>query len=86
VLQRFLEDRLADFVHGYREDLGPGPPAGARTKWPMAPRERPFNRSLAQSGEVPQAHSPIKLLPKPSEEPPETGLHLATRYIRLGHY
>jgi len=48
VLQRFLEDRLDEFVHGYREDLGLGPPAGAPKKWPMAPRERPFNWSLAQ--------------------------------------
>ena len=29
LLQRFLEERTAEFTHAYREDLGPGRPAGA---------------------------------------------------------
>src|SRR5262249_10576618 len=29
LLQRFLEDRVDEFIHGYREDLGLGRPAGA---------------------------------------------------------
>jgi hypothetical protein len=28
-LQRFLEERIDEFVHGYREDLGIGRPTGA---------------------------------------------------------
>ena len=69
LLQRFLEDRVDEFVHGYREDLGLGPPAGAPKKWPIVQRERPF--SLAQSEAILRAHIPIKILPKPSQESAE---------------
>jgi hypothetical protein len=62
LLQRFLEDRIDEFVHGYREDLGLGRPAGAPKKWPMVEREHPV--SLAESEEVVRAHIPIKILPK----------------------
>jgi hypothetical protein len=72
VLQRFLEDRVDEFVHGYREDLGLGPPAGAPKKWPMAPRERPFGWSAAQAEAALRAHIPIKILPKATGQSPET--------------
>jgi hypothetical protein len=72
LLQRFLEDRVAEFVHGYREDLGLGRPAGAPKKWPIVPRERPFNLSLAQSEEILRAHIPIKIMPKPSGKQSES--------------
>jgi len=66
LLQRFPEDRVDEFVHGYREDLGLGPSAGAPKKWPIVQRERSF--SLDQSEAILRAHIPIKILPKPSEE------------------
>lgn len=72
LLQRFLEDRIDEFVHGYREDLGLGRPAGAPKTWPMAQRERPFNWSMAQSETFLRAHIPIKISPKPEEKPPQT--------------
>jgi hypothetical protein len=62
VLQRFLEDRIDEFVHGYREDLGLGRPAGAPKSWPMVKRNHPV--SLAESEAVIRAHIPIKIMPK----------------------
>ena len=69
LLQRFIEDRLDEFVHGYREDLGLGRPAGAPKKWPIVQRMRPF--SLAQSEAIVRAHIPIEIKPKPDVEQPE---------------
>jgi hypothetical protein len=70
LLQRFLEERIDEFVHGYREDLGIGRPAGAPKKWPVVQRELPFGFDLAQSEEILRTHIPIKIMPKPSEESP----------------
>lgn len=64
LLQRFIDDRLDEFVHGYREDLGIGRPAGAPKKWPVVQRERPH--SLAQSETILRAHIPIEIMPKPA--------------------
>jgi hypothetical protein len=69
LLQRFIEDRLDEFVHGYREDLGLGRPAGAPKKWPIVQRERPF--SLSQSEAILRAHIPIEIKPMPDVEQPE---------------
>jgi hypothetical protein len=62
LLQRFLEDRIDEFVHGYREDLGLGRPAGAPKRWPIVEREHPV--SLAESEAVLRANIPIKVVPK----------------------
>ncbi len=70
LLQRFMEDRMDEFVHGYRNDLGLGSPAGAPKNWSIAQREGPF--ALAQSETILRAHIPIKILPKPSEESTES--------------
>jgi hypothetical protein len=56
LLQRFLEDRIAEFVHGYREDLGLGQPKGAPKTWPVVQREPPMSLSLAQSEAIVRAH------------------------------
>jgi len=40
LLQRFLEERIDEFIHGYREDLGIGQPVGAPTDF-----ERPGSLS-----------------------------------------
>jgi hypothetical protein len=71
LLQRFLEDRIDEFVHGYREDLGIGRPEGAPKKWPVAQREFPSGLDLAQSEQVLRAHIPIKIVPKPSDSSPD---------------
>ncbi|UUW92505.1 hypothetical protein [Pimelobacter simplex] len=56
LLQRFLEDRVSEFVHGYRDDLGLGAPSGAPKRWPVVERERPF--SLEDSERILSAHIP----------------------------
>jgi len=71
LLQRFLEERIDEFVHGYREDLGIGQPEGAPKKWPVTQREFPSGLDLAQSEQILRAHIPIKILPKPSDAPPD---------------
>ena len=68
LLQRFLDERIDEFVHSYREDLGIGRPAGAPKNWPIIQREFLFGFDLAQSEETIRAHIPIKILPKPSKE------------------
>jgi hypothetical protein len=70
LLQRFLEERIDEFVHGYREDLGIGRPAGAPPKWPVVQRDFPFGLDLAGSEAIVREHIPIKILPKVSEESP----------------
>lgn len=42
ILQRLMDDRISEFVHGYREDLGLGRPAGAPRMWPVIARKRPW--------------------------------------------
>jgi hypothetical protein len=69
LLQRFIEDRIDEFVHGYREDLGLGRPAGAPKSWPMVKREHPV--SLAESEAVLRAHIPVKIMPKDTVTPEE---------------
>jgi hypothetical protein len=68
LLQRFLEERIDEFIHGYREDLGLGRPAGAPKKWPIVQREFPFNSNLAQSEAFLRTHIPIKILPRATGE------------------
>jgi hypothetical protein len=58
LLQRFLEDRVSEFVHGYRDDLGLGVPSGAPKRWPIVERDRPV--SLRDSERVVRAHIPRK--------------------------
>jgi len=60
LLQRFLEDRISEFVHGYREDLGLGSPKGAPKTWPVVQRKRTV--SLTDSEAVVRA----LLRPKPT--------------------
>jgi hypothetical protein len=62
LLQRFLEDRVSEFVHGYREDLGLGLPSGAPKRWPVVERERPV--SLEDSERILRAQIPRKNEPK----------------------
>ncbi len=69
LLQRFIEDRIDEFVHGYREDLGLGRPAGAPKKWPAVQRGPSFN--LAQSEAIVRAHIPIKIMPRSDSEQSE---------------
>lgn len=42
LLQRFIEDRMSEFLHAYRDDLGLGPPSGAPKRWPVVERARPM--------------------------------------------
>lgn len=58
LLQRFLEDRVNEFVHGYREDLGLGHPSGAPKRWPIIERNRPA--SLNESERILRTHIPRK--------------------------
>jgi hypothetical protein len=70
LLQRFLEERIDEFVYGYREDLGIGQPVGAPKKWPVVRRESPLGLTRPQSEELLRTHIPIKIMPKPSDEQP----------------
>jgi hypothetical protein len=54
LLQRFLEDRVSEFLHGYRDDLGIGAPAGAPKRWPIPERAHPV--SLDESERVVREH------------------------------
>ena len=57
LLQRFLEERTAEFVHGYREDLGLGQPVGAPRRWPIVKlKRRPV--SLPDSERILRAQIP----------------------------
>jgi hypothetical protein len=62
LLQRFLDDRISEFVHGYREDLGLGTPVGAPKTWPIVERERPW--PLGQSEDI------VRSLIPPRTKPP----------------
>lgn len=65
LLQRFLDDRLSEFVHAYRDDLGLGPPSGAPARWPIVERDRPV--SLEDSEQILRARLPRK---KPTNPEP----------------
>jgi hypothetical protein len=67
LLQRFLDDRISEFVHGYREDLGLGTPVGAPKTWPIVERERPW--PLNESEAIVRAHIPPSTKPSPSSKP-----------------
>jgi hypothetical protein len=54
VLQRLMDDRISEFVHGYREDLGLGPPVGAPKTWPIVQRKRPW--TVEQSEAIMRVH------------------------------
>jgi len=54
LLQRFVEDRIDEFVHAYREDLGIGRPSGAPKRWPIVERERPW--PIDESEAILRAH------------------------------
>jgi hypothetical protein len=56
VLNRMIEDRMTEFVHGYREDLGLGAPKGAPKTWPVEPREFPMSMSRSQAEALIRAH------------------------------
>lgn len=61
LLQRFLDDRISEFVHGYREDLGLGHPVGGPKTWPIVERERPW--PLDESEAIVRAHIPPRSRP-----------------------
>jgi hypothetical protein len=54
LLQRLMDDRISEYVHGYREDLGPGPPSGAPKTWPVVQRKRPW--TVEHSETIVRAH------------------------------
>jgi hypothetical protein len=54
VLERLMDERISEFVHSYREDLGLGSPAGAPKKWPVVQRKRPW--SVEQPETIVRAH------------------------------
>lgn len=58
LLQRFTDERIAEFTHYYREDLGLGRPSGAPRRWPVVKMERPA--SLADSERIIRSHIPRK--------------------------
>lgn len=66
VLNRFIEDRITEFAHGYREDLGLGVPKGAPKKWPVVPREFPMNLTRSESEAFLRAQIP----PRAKKAPP----------------
>ena len=47
LLQRLQEDRIHEFIHAYREDLGIGPPVGGPKKFPIP--ERPWPTDLPEA-------------------------------------
>jgi hypothetical protein len=56
LLQRFIDDRILEFEHGYRLDLGLGPPSGGPRRFPIVERKRPV--TLGQSERIVRAHIP----------------------------
>jgi hypothetical protein len=59
VLNNFIEDRIAEFVHGYREDLGLGVPKGAPKTWPVDQKVQfPMNWTRDQAEAIMRAHIP----------------------------
>lgn len=66
VLNRMIEDRMTEFVHGYREDLGLGSPKGAPKRWPIELRKFPWSMSRGQAEALLGAHIPPR-----SEQPRE---------------
>jgi hypothetical protein len=64
--QRFLEDRVSEFVHGYRDDLGLGAPSGAPKRWPVMERKRSL--SLEESERILRTHIPQKKQPRKPDQ------------------
>lgn len=61
VLQRFQEDRIREFVHAYREDLGFGYPIGGPKDYPLPKRPWPLDTSEAiLRAHLPKEGSPIR--------------------------
>jgi hypothetical protein len=67
VLQRLMDDRISEFVHGYREDLGFGSPLGAPKTWPVVQRERPW--TIEQSEAITRAHISQRRKERPESNP-----------------
>jgi hypothetical protein len=70
VLQRLMDDRISEFVHDYREDLGLGPPVGAPKTWPVFQRKRPW--TVEQSETIVRAHIWQRRREIPGSKPPES--------------
>lgn len=70
VLQRLMDDRISEFVHGYREDLGLGHPVGAPKTWPVVQRKRP--RTIEQSEMIIRTHIWQKRKGMPGPKPPDS--------------
>ncbi|KAA1012755.1 hypothetical protein FVA95_27140 [Pseudonocardia sp. EV170527-09] len=56
LLQRFTDERVDEFIHYYREDLGLGRPSGAPKRWPIVDLERPV--PLAESEQILRSRIP----------------------------
>jgi len=56
VLNRMIEDRMAEFVHGYREDLGLGAPRGAPKAWPDQQRTYPMSMTREEAEAFVRTH------------------------------
>lgn len=54
LLQRFLDDRILEFTHSYRQDLGLGHPQGGPKNYPIVDRVRPV--SLDESERILRTH------------------------------
>lgn len=63
LLDRFVEDRVSEFIHGYRQELELKHPKGAPKTWPIPNRKRPA--SLADSERIVRAH--IDRKPRPTD-------------------
>jgi hypothetical protein len=70
VLQRFMDDRISEFVHGYRLDLGLGRPVGAPKTWPVVQRKRPW--TIEQSETIIRTHIWQKRKEMPGPKPPDS--------------
>jgi hypothetical protein len=70
VLQRLMDDRISEFVHGYREDLGLGHPVGAPKTWPVVQRKRPW--TMEQSETIIRTHIWQKRQGMPGPKPPDS--------------
>jgi hypothetical protein len=64
LLQQFLTDRINEFTHAYREDLGLGRPTDAPKRWPIRQLDRRV--PMADSERIVRAHIPPKKPPTKS--------------------